>query len=96
MQLKKFKRRRKKMKKLVIISMILFLSGCNWLVRERVVYRCPIPASLTQENRIDVIDVKTNEDAMRETMLLYEALGECTVDKNEIQTIINEINGGSL
>lgn len=80
------------MKKLVIILMILFLSGCDWLVRERVVYRCPIPANLTQENRIDVIDVQTNEDAQRETLMLYEALGECTVDKNEIQTIIDEIN----
>lgn len=55
-------------------------------------YRCPIPANLTQENRIDVIDVQTNEDAQRETLMLYEALGECTVDKNEIQTIIDEIN----
>jgi len=45
-----------------------------------------------QENRVDVVDVRTNEDSEREVINLYETLGQCSVDKNEIQTIVQTIN----
>lgn len=55
-------------------------------------YRCPIPANLLQENRIDVIDLKTEEDSEREVLQLYQALGQCSVDKKEIKTVVDRIN----
>ena len=61
-------------------------------MKERVVYRCPIPAHLMQENRIPVNSIDTAEDSEQEVLDLYKALGQCSVDKKEIQEIVTKIN----
>lgn len=61
-------------------------------MKERVVYRCPIPVNLLQENKIPVNDIETVEDSEQEVLQLYEKLGQCTVDKKEIQEIVERIN----
>ncbi len=81
-----------KMKVFVSIFLLIFLSGCSWFVKERVVYRCPIPAHLIQQNKIPVNDIDTVEDSEQEVLQLYETLGQCSVDKKEIQEIVKRIN----
>ena len=55
-------------------------------------YRCPIPVNLMQENKIPVDSIETAEDSEQEVLNLYEALGQCSVDKKEIQEIVTRIN----
>jgi len=36
--------------------------------------------------------MKTNEDTEQELRNLYEKLGQCTADKKEIRSIVDQIN----
>lgn len=86
----------KKLTQLLGIIMIsLILSGCGLFVKERVVYQCPISATLMVENRIPKIELRTPEDVDQESLYLYEALGSCNADKNSIKDEVERINNES-
>ena len=86
---------RNKTKLFLIIMTSLILSGCGLFVKERVVYQCPISATLMEENRIPKIDLETPEDVDAEGLYLYKALGSCNADKNSIKKEVERINNES-
>lgn len=87
------------LRKMMIASLIIMsssiLSGCGLFVKERVVYRCPISAHLMTENKIPKIDLNSPEDVDQEALYLYEALGQCNIDKKSIKDEVEGIENES-
>ena len=45
-----------------------------------------------QQNKIPVNSIDSVEDSEQEVLDLYKTLGQCSVDKQEIQGIVTKIN----
>lgn len=76
----------------VLISSALFLTGCSLFSRTVVVYKCPVPVSLTNPIVVEYPEILTNEDLVLDNQNLNAALGMCNTDKATIRAIIEGVN----
>lgn len=73
---------------LILIFPLLFLSGCDWLVKEKIVYECSIPENFLQPT--DYKDLRdtgiTDFGTTVDTYIPYlkGKVNSCNVDKKSI------------
>lgn len=76
-------------KSLGIILLSLYLQGCGLLLKERIVYQCPILDSHLILNEAPPPDFSSNEGVIEAYTQMGQALGQCNADKIEIKTVID-------